>query len=157
TTALFSELRMPYTVGRLGSIPRMDGPARTPLIPIVGAPPAMHALPPGRSFAPHAPVAVHQRRDAAPPLAEPTPGHRAACIRAHEVGTTELFDAYRREIAEPEATADTETEVVLRVSDLVKTFPITSGVVFRRRRGEVRAVDGISFQIRAGRTLALVG
>ncbi|ONM49148.1 ABC transporter ATP-binding protein [Nocardia donostiensis] len=157
TTALFSEPRMPYTVGLLGSIPRMDSPARTPLIPIVGAPPAMHAIPPGCSFAPRCPVAVQQCRDAEPPLAETTPGHRAACIRTHEVGTTELFDAYRREITEPEATADTEPEVVLRVSDLVKTFPITSGVVFRRRRGEVRAVDGISFQIRAGRTLALVG
>ena len=51
----------------------------------------------------------------------------------------------------------TETQVVLKVTDLVKTFQITSGVLLRRRKGEVRAVDGISFEIRAGRTLALVG
>ncbi|MGY1896043.1 ABC transporter ATP-binding protein [Nocardia gipuzkoensis] len=157
TTALFSAPRMPYTVGLLGSIPRMDGPPRRPLIPIVGAPPAMHALPPGCSFAPRCPVAIDECRAAEPPLEPVEPGHTAACIRTAEVGTDDLFEAYRREIAEPDATAEVESDVVLRVSDLVKVFPITSGVVFRRRTGEIRAVDGISFEVRAGRTLALVG
>ncbi|WP_459548773.1 ABC transporter ATP-binding protein [Nocardia sp. X0981] len=159
TRELFTTPRMPYTVGLLGSIPRMDGPARTPLIPIVGAPPAMHALPPGCSFAPRCPVSVELCRRSEPPLTETTAGHRAACLRTGEVGTAELFEAYRRDISEPDhaAAPDTEPDVVLKVSDLVKTFPITSGVVFRRRKGEVRAVDGISFEVRAGRTLALVG
>ncbi|MFE7746974.1 ABC transporter ATP-binding protein [Nocardia sp. NPDC057455] len=154
---LFSAPRMPYTVGLLGSIPRMDGPPRRPLIPIVGAPPAMHALPPGCSFAPRCPVAIDECRTAEPPLEAVEPGHAAACIRTAEVGADDLFEAYRREIAEPDATAEVETDVVLRVSDLVKVFPITSGVVLRRRTGEVRAVDGISFEVRGGRTLALVG
>lgn len=157
TTALFTTPRMPYTVGLLGSIPRMDGPARAPLIPIVGAPPAMHALPPGCSFAPRCPVSIDECRAAEPPLERTGPGHSAACIRTSEVGSAELFEAYRRDITEPERVADTEPEVVLRVRDLVKTFPITSGVVLRRRKGEVRAVDGISFEVRKGRTLALVG
>lgn len=159
TADLFAAPRMPYTVGLLGSIPRMDGPARTPLIPIVGAPPAMHDLPPGCSFAPRCPVAVAQCRDHEPPLSETSSGHRAACFRTGEVGTAELFDAYRHEIDETatETAPAAETDVVLRVSDLVKTYPITAGVVFRRRKGEVRAVDGISFDVRAGRTLALVG
>ena len=159
TPDLFAAPRMPYTVGLLGSIPRMDGPARTPLIPIVGAPPAMHDLPPGCSFAPRCPVAVSLCRDSEPALTETTSGHRAACYRTGEVGTTELFDAYRHEIDEPalDSASQPEPDVVLRVSELVKTYPITSGVVFRRRKGEVRAVDGISFEVRAGRTLALVG
>ncbi|MFI9507725.1 ABC transporter ATP-binding protein [Nocardia sp. NPDC052566] len=156
-TELFTAPRMPYTVGLLGSIPRMDGPARSPLIPIVGAPPAMHALPPGCSFAPRCPIAIDECRAAEPPLEMTNLGHAAACIRTAEVGSAELFEAYRREIGEPETTAETDAHVVLRVSDLVKTFPITSGVVFRRRTGEIRAVDGISFEVRAGRTLALVG
>ncbi|MEU1984614.1 ABC transporter ATP-binding protein [Nocardia sp. NPDC019395] len=159
TSELFAAPRMPYTVGLLGSIPRMDGPARTPLIPIVGAPPAMHDLPPGCAFAPRCPVAVELCRDHEPQLTETTSGHRAACFRTGEVDSEELFESYRREITEPEPVPEPETEpeVVLRVSDLVKTFPITSGVVFRRRKGEVRAVDGISFEVRSGRTLALVG
>jgi peptide/nickel transport system ATP-binding protein len=157
TTELFNAPRMPYTVGLLGSIPRIDAPARTPLIPIVGAPPAMHSLPPGCSFAPRCPIAIDDCRAAEPPLEKTNPGHSAACIRTAELGPTELFEAYRHEISEPEAEAATEDRVVLKVSELVKTFPITSGVVFRRRKGEVRAVDGISFEVRAGRTLALVG
>ncbi|WP_067696474.1 ABC transporter ATP-binding protein [Nocardia jejuensis] len=154
---LFAAPRMPYTVGLLGSIPRIDGPPRTPLIPIVGAPPAMHALPPGCSFAPRCPIGIDDCRTTEPLLQETAPGHRVACIRTAEMGTTELFTAYRNEIPVPDRVADTDSDVVLRVSDLTKTFPITSGVVFRRRKGEVRAVDGIDFALRSGRTLALVG
>jgi oligopeptide/dipeptide ABC transporter ATP-binding protein len=46
---------------------------------------------------------------------------------------------------------------LLEVRDLVKHFPITRGVVFRRRTGEVRAVDGVSFEVRRGETLGIVG
>ncbi|MBF6173491.1 ABC transporter ATP-binding protein [Nocardia blacklockiae] len=156
-TDLFHAPRMPYTVGLLGSIPRMDGPPRSPLIPITGAPPAMHALPPGCPFAPRCPVSVDACRDAEPPLLPAGPDHRAACIRIDEVGTDALFAAYRREVTAPAAETEPDPRVVLRVSELTKTFPITSGVVFKRRRGEVRAVDGISFEVRGGRTFALVG
>ncbi|MFC9965496.1 ABC transporter ATP-binding protein [Nocardia ignorata] len=156
-TELFAAPRMPYTVGLLGSIPRMDGPARTPLIPIVGAPPAMHALPPGCSFAPRCPVSIDDCTAAEPPLERVSQGHSAACIRTAELGTPELFDAYRADIAAQPHPDRTDDDVVLRVTDLVKTFPLTSGVLLRRRTGEVRAVDGISFSVRAGRTLALVG
>ncbi|WP_194825374.1 ABC transporter ATP-binding protein [Nocardia sp. XZ_19_231] len=154
---LFAAPRMPYTVGLLGSIPRMDGPPRTPLIPILGAPPAMHALPPGCSFAPRCPVAIGDCVAAEPPLEKVSPGHSVACIRTAEVGSHQLFEAYRKEIPAPAYPDRTDDEVVLRVTDLVKTFPLTSGVLLRRRTGEVRAVDGISFSVRAGRTLALVG
>ncbi|WP_458687333.1 ABC transporter ATP-binding protein [Nocardia tengchongensis] len=155
---LFTAPRMPYTVGLLGSIPRMDGPARSPLIPIVGNPPAMHALPPGCSFAPRCPVAIEECTAAEPPLQDTTPGHRAACIRTGEVGSQDLFTAYRKEIEAPEETVEVDSsQVVLKVTDLRKTFPLTKGVVFRRTIGEVKAVDGISFEVRAGRTLALVG
>jgi oligopeptide transport system ATP-binding protein len=48
------------------------------------------------------------------------------------------------------------TSVLLDVQDLRVHFPVTGGV-FLRRQGEVRAVDGISFQLHAGETLGLVG
>jgi len=39
---------------------------------------------------------------------------------------------------------------VLEVRDLVKAYPLMKGAVLRRKVGEVRAVDGISFDIREG-------
>jgi oligopeptide transport system ATP-binding protein len=46
---------------------------------------------------------------------------------------------------------------LLEVVDLVKHFPVTRGVVFRRTVGQVRAVDGVSFTLGAGETLGVVG
>ncbi|GAA3759773.1 ABC transporter ATP-binding protein [Micromonospora maritima] len=48
-------------------------------------------------------------------------------------------------------------ETVLAVDDLVKHFPITQGVLFKRQIGAIRAVDGVSFELRRGETLGVVG
>ncbi|HLF73630.1 MAG TPA: dipeptide ABC transporter ATP-binding protein [Anaerolineales bacterium] len=47
-------------------------------------------------------------------------------------------------------------ESLLRVDDLVMHFPIYRGVI-RRQVGAVRAVDGVSFDVKRGETLGLVG
>ncbi len=49
------------------------------------------------------------------------------------------------------------SDVVLETHDLVKHFPLTTGVLFRKRVGEVRAVDGVSLRLRRGETLGVVG
>jgi oligopeptide/dipeptide ABC transporter ATP-binding protein len=46
---------------------------------------------------------------------------------------------------------------LVRVSELVKHFPISRGIVFGRKIGAVRAVDGVSFEIDRGETLGIVG
>ncbi len=48
-------------------------------------------------------------------------------------------------------------EVLLTVESLVKWFPITRGILFKRHVGDVKAVNGVSFELRRGETLGLVG
>jgi oligopeptide/dipeptide ABC transporter ATP-binding protein len=49
-----------------------------------------------------------------------------------------------------------EAEVILEVKNLVKYYPVHSGLL-QRVTGWIKAVDGVSFQVRAGETLGLVG
>lgn len=48
-------------------------------------------------------------------------------------------------------------DVILEVKNLKKYFPIKRGIVFSKHVGDVKAVDGVSFYIRKGETLGLVG
>jgi oligopeptide transport system ATP-binding protein len=52
---------------------------------------------------------------------------------------------------------DDASDVILSVTGLKKYFPINSGFIIQRQVGAVRAVDGISFDIKRGETLGLVG
>ena len=48
-------------------------------------------------------------------------------------------------------------EILLQVRNMKMYFPVTSGVIFQKRLGEVKAVDDVSFYIKRGETLGLVG
>ena len=48
-------------------------------------------------------------------------------------------------------------EPILQVRGLVKHFPITQGVLFQKKIGAVKAVDGVTFDLMRGETLGLVG
>ncbi len=48
-------------------------------------------------------------------------------------------------------------ETVLDVQNLVKHFPLTKGLFMPRKAGAVRAVDDVSFSLRRGETLGIVG
>lgn len=48
-------------------------------------------------------------------------------------------------------------DVLLEVNNLQMYFPVTSGIIMQRKVAEIKAVDGVSFHIRKGETLGLVG
>ncbi len=53
--------------------------------------------------------------------------------------------------------APAETENVLEVRDVAKHFPLQQGILFKKTIGHVKAVDGVSFDLRRGETLGIVG
>jgi peptide/nickel transport system ATP-binding protein len=179
---LYRDRRMPYTAGLLGSVPRLDARQGARLVPIPGAPPSMAALPPGCPFTPRCPLAIDDCRAAEPELVEigaaaaatsntgaaaaatsnigargTDTSHRAACIRTEHVAGRSAAEIYGVSTEPPAVAPDADAPVVLRVRDLAKTYKLTKGVVLRRQVGEVRAVDGISFELQQGRTLGIVG
>jgi peptide/nickel transport system ATP-binding protein len=79
--ALFAAPQHPYTIGLLGSIPRLDAKAEE-LAAIEGMVPDMAELPTGCRFAPRCPFVRERCRQASPPLAVVGAGHRSRCIRA---------------------------------------------------------------------------
>src|SRR5690606_1837964 len=86
---LFHRTRMPYSIGLLGAIPRVDKAEKVPLIPIKGNPPLLIDLPDACPFAARCPLVIDACLEGEPPLLEvPSSAgveHRAACIRAHEI------------------------------------------------------------------------
>jgi peptide/nickel transport system ATP-binding protein len=161
---LFYRPRMPYTLGLLGSIPRADLGERQVLTPIEGSPPSLVHLPPGCPFTPRCPMRVDKCIEVEPELlalGASGPAHRAACHRSDEIerldmSSTDIFPSTARIVAATRVPRE-ERETMLEVSDLVKEFPLTRGAILRRRVGTVHAVDRISFDIREGETLGLVG
>ena len=139
---IFYAPKHPYTWGLLGSLARLDQPRTARLEQIPGAPPSLLSPPSGCRFAPRCshvfdecaelpPLeAAHRRRTSRPVLARPA---EARCERM------------------------AKGEPLLEVTDLVKHFPIKSGIVVDREVARVRAVDGVSLTLNEGETLGLVG
>jgi peptide/nickel transport system ATP-binding protein len=70
---------MPYTLGLLGSLPRLDRRTQDKLTPIPGAPPSLISLPPGCPFTPRCPMAAGNCEETEPMLQQAGPDHLAAC------------------------------------------------------------------------------
>ena len=89
----------------------------------------------------------------APTLLEPARGHLARCHLREKGPAAPRTAGSSQETQRKEGTAG---QVLLEIKNLKVHFPIRKGI-FKRTVGHVRAVDGVSFALREGRTLALVG
>ncbi|MGH3866566.1 MAG: ABC transporter ATP-binding protein [Pseudonocardiaceae bacterium] len=92
---IFYTPRMPYTLGLLGSQPRLD--VRTPrLHPISGGPPSAITMLPGCPFAPRCPLAAPICEAEEPPLvATGTSGHLSACHFSDQLDGVQPGDVFR--------------------------------------------------------------
>ena len=58
---------------------------------------------------------------------------------------------------EPETGFQPTGDELLVIEDVKKHFPITRGIIFQKEIASVKAVDGVSFSIKPGETLGIVG
>jgi peptide/nickel transport system ATP-binding protein len=177
TSEIFAGPQHPYTEALFDALPEMAAPGRS-LYSIPGRPPDLTARAPGCSFAPRCRYARKWCQSHEPALDGDHPGHSYACFfpvgapgglagaRSPGAGggpaggqrprisswAAGRADAAAAPPAQPQATA----EPLLRVSGLVKDYPITRGLL-SRQVGVVSAVAGVSFELAAGQTFGLVG
>ena len=161
---IFSNPKMPYTVGLLGSTPRVDKSSDEPLVPINGTPPRLIEIVPECSFAARCPVAQEGCWKQEPELRalDDAPQHAAACLRSDEINQGSIGGErmYPLPQISPDALGDTpydERPVTLEVENLVKEFPLIKGAILKRRVGTVHAVNNISFTVHQGECFAIVG
>jgi peptide/nickel transport system ATP-binding protein len=159
TERLYANPRHPYTEALFDSLPERGADSGTRLYSIPGMPPDLTKPPAACRFAARCRYAQDDCRAQDPPYRVDEVGHEFACF--HPVGAAErsgeevvvtLSEATTRE----ELPAPELGEVLLEVTDLVKDYPITKGFL-RRQIGTVSAVAGVSFSIRKGETVGLVG
>jgi peptide/nickel transport system ATP-binding protein len=151
---VFYRSRMPYTVGLLASVPRLDESAKWRITPIQGRPPSALHLPEGCPFHPRCPMRRPACTQSEPRLVSVEGSdHTAACHFSAEVDST-LFAASSPADGRH---SNGHGEVVLSVKRLTKHFPIRSGGIVRRTIGETAAVDDVTFELRRNETLGLVG
>jgi peptide/nickel transport system ATP-binding protein len=157
TSEFFARPLHPYARMLLDALPdRAKRTARLAAIP--GTVPALDQRFDRCRFSDRCPH-VHDECLARPPsLRRPRPNHDVRCVLYRDgVDTAPVVTAARSVASEhlPTRPAGAETPL-LSVRDYRIGFPIRRGLL-RRTVGYVKAVDGISFDLAAGRTLALVG
>ena len=161
--------RHPYSYGLLNSFPLLHGP-RQMLTGIVGFPPDLRLLPSGCPFNPRC-AYVHEGCDQVRPIlrVSPVPGdaaeHMVACslyeggLVPEQLGKARVHDDVIVADASPLESRG-EAAPVLEVKDLQKFFPVHRKGPRRTQTGAkrvVRAVDGVSLELYAGKVTALVG
>ena len=164
--AVFKQVLHPYTLGLLGSVPRVDVDKRDILLnTIPGYIPRPDRLPRGCIFAPRCPGAQDACREARPPLSAVDAAHLSACRRWEDLRRTpqEFVAAAKRRKAVEAADGPTpmaSEEVVLETVGARKYFPVSRvGLrrLLRHGRPRLRAVDDISVRVCKSSTMGIVG
>ena len=90
TDVIYGAPQHPYTMGLIGSVPRLDLPRKRKLFVIDGLPPHLAHLPQGCNFSPRCRFAIDRCRDEKPELEEVGENHLSACFRSGEMAELAL-------------------------------------------------------------------
>jgi peptide/nickel transport system ATP-binding protein len=157
---VFAQPLHPYTAGLLRSVPRLDKLRGRKLETIEGLPPNLLDPPPGCRFAPRCAAKIERCGQEVPLLMEVAARRYSACFRAEkmaQVGPAGL--GLQSTSAEPTVLKKIDTErPLLQVRELCTYFDVSTGPkLLKHTHLEVRAVDGLSFEVFRGETVGLVG
>ena len=156
TAEFFDRPLHPYARMLLEALPD-SARRRDRLTAIPGTVPALDQTFGECRFADRCPHVRDECRDRPPQLLEPLPGHQVRCVLYRNGVAGEPVDPVvlaEQRSASPEPQPNIRP--LLQVRGYRVYFPIRRGLL-RRTIGHVKAVDGISFDLAPGRTLALVG
>lgn len=162
-TDLYKKPSMPYTIGLLGAVPRVDRKEKVSLVPIEGTPPNLLKPVVGCSFAARCPVATDACLTQEPELkliAGTGENHRSACLYAEKFVNErpeQMFPVPEIPTSALDGLDRQERASVLEAKNVKKFFPLTKGSLIKRRVGTVKAVNGVSFDIREGECFSIVG
>lgn len=150
----FAQPLHPYAVNLFDALPDESKRGRR-LASIAGSVPPLNQEFTGCRFADRCTDVMDRCRVSLPALKEFHPGHSVRCFLYDDPDA--VHRATHGSDREPLLSADQQAGApVLEVRDYKVWFPIRKGLL-QRTVGHVKAVDGVSFSIAAGRTLALVG
>jgi peptide/nickel transport system ATP-binding protein len=158
--AIFKDPKHPYTRALLNSIPKLVPTARQRLDAVRGSVPHPLNRPKGCPFHERCDYAVAGVCDSEdPPLITLKGQHEVRCVLYGDAQGDALRELEREVTSKagPQTAARAPAEqLLLEVDRLKMHFPIKTGF-FNRTVGHVKAVDDVSFEIREGETLGLVG
>ena len=153
---IFHQTQHPYTRALLRAIPRLDDPKNRILIPIDGLPPVPSQRPEYCPFYARCEYRCNKclkHTDAT--LKEIRPGHYSACCLTQDDLAQKEEELLHRDYGTSPDRRPADS-LCLDVHDVRKYFPVFKGFM-KRKVGEVKAIEDISFSIRKGETLGVVG
>lgn len=156
TQQIFYNPQHPYTRSLLRAIPRLDDTKDRVLVPIHGLPPNPAERP---EYCPFYDRCEYRKEECItkgkPELKEVAPGHISSCwLNAQELAKKEEEIRNKEILKAPEK--HIKEELCLEVKDVRKYFSIYEGVL-RKKVGDIKAIEDISFTLRKGETLGIVG
>ncbi len=148
----------PYTQGLMRCVPRLGmDKASSYLYPIKGRVPPPDNLPPGCVFEPRCPYARPECSMTRPELREVASGHWARCLFAEEVAQSVWAPSDEVPTRLPAThVAAADEKPLLRVRDARTYYEVPSRQLMGRKQ-LVKAVDGVSVEVKRGQTLGIVG
>jgi peptide/nickel transport system ATP-binding protein len=169
----FNHPAHPYTLALLQAVPKVDRRVDQ-LYAIPGSPATGWIYSPGCPFTSRCAFAIDRCIEEKPPLVTLRGGHSCECWRAEEVyaknvrllagrssdaGTpgTAAKTITNDPVAVPANRSASHNNKILQVENLRVFFPVKRGLLFNRERLLIKAVDGISFDLKEGETFSIVG